>query len=61
MKKWLREGLVKVLKDQRAWIAERGDSLAGYLAFYPTRTPDNVKAIYEADVAELRRLEKLVA
>lgn len=43
----------QIVAEQTAWIAERGNTLAGYLAYYPTRTPENVADIYDADTAAL--------
>lgn len=47
----------RLLREQLAWIAERGGDLAGYLCFYQMRDFDNVKAIYEADTNELNRIK----
>lgn len=43
------------LEQQRRFMAERGNNLSGYLAFYRDTDPDQVRAIYEADRATLWR------
>jgi len=48
----------KLVSEQIAWIEKCGGDLAGYLANYKTRTPENVRDIYYADIGELRRLEE---
>lgn len=52
------ELLLKAISEQKKWIADRGGSLIGYRAFYcPTRSDDEVTAIWQADNDELIRLE----
>jgi len=52
----------KQLDAERGWMRERGTSLAGYLDFYTPfgRTPDNIEAIFKADLGALRRAEAQV-
>lgn len=42
--------------DQKVWIKEHGETLVGYMEKYSD--PDQAKAIYHADMEELRRLER---
>jgi hypothetical protein len=44
-------------------MARNGGNAAGYQLHYAQygRTPDNIQAIYEADLAELHKLENAVA
>ena len=51
----------RIVAEQEAWLAERGGNLEGYLAFYPRRTPENIKDIYEADMAALVRVRGRLA
>jgi hypothetical protein len=50
--------------EQLKWIADHGNTLAGYVARYgsandPEHYGDGGEAIYAADVAELVRIERL--
>jgi hypothetical protein len=49
--------------QQRRWMAERGDTLGGYLAFYAGGPYDRaeIAAIHAADADHLRRLERQLA
>ena len=63
-----RELYLDLLKHQRQWIAEHGGDLAGYIARYGdspvpnanggTPGPGDGTAIYNADMAELHRIEE---
>lgn len=53
----------KLTADQRRWIAEHGGNLAGYVERYgskddPDHYGDGGEAIYEADIAALRRYQQ---
>ena len=54
------------VRAQRNWIADHGNTLGGYMAHYaaltdnPVYTPEQVRAIYEADLAYLHKLESEV-
>jgi len=52
----------KAIAQQKKWIKEHGGDAAGYIKTYgstwdPNHTGDGGELIYEADLAELRRLE----
>jgi hypothetical protein len=47
----------KLLEEQRQWIEKCGGDFAGHIFNYPTRSLNNVKAIYDADIDELRHIE----
>lgn len=63
MRKTKRSQLIKAISDQLGWIAKCGGNLSGYIAKYDTQ--ENVDylgeraiAIYNADIAQLGKLEK---
>lgn len=54
-----------LIQAQEQWIMEHGRNLEGYVARYgsihtPERYGNGGEAIYEADLAELKRLRKLI-
>ena len=58
------EKLERAIGEQQNWIEEHGSTLPGYVERYgsaddPQHYGNGGEAIYEADVAELRRLESL--
>lgn len=55
---------MKLLDEQREWVAKCGGDLEGYIANYHGthgRSVENATAIYNADMAELRRREDRLA
>ncbi len=59
------ERLRRDVEEQKEWIAEHGGHLAGYVDRYgskddPKHYGDGGEAIYEADMGELRRRERLL-
>lgn len=55
---------LKLVFEQRQWIEKCGGDLAGYITNYHGkygRTVENATEIYRADVAELQKLEQLLA
>jgi hypothetical protein len=59
MKLSRRERLNDRLSEQRRWIEQCGGDLAGYIArCNPSQSIENVKAIYDADMTELARIER---
>ena len=51
-------GARRNMERQRGWVEEHGSTLAGYQTHYTgsSYTPDDVTAIYQADVAKLDEL-----
>jgi hypothetical protein len=48
---------------QKQWMADRGTTLAGYIDFYCAKygnTLEHARMVYEADLAELQKLEAYV-
>lgn len=50
------EALAKGLRNQRAWLQERGSTAAGYVAWYVGAPAATARQIYEADKARLQAL-----
>lgn len=65
MRQSRRAFLESQLAEQRKWIRKCGGDLLGYICHYgeaddPNKHGEGGRAIYEADMAELHRIEQLL-